>query len=955
MKINLKKRLLVTSLFLGIAGASLLPVSAISSRVDNLLNNWDAALSKLETKDYYEKGYIKITYNSTNPGDIYGGTWKQIGQGNVLIGAGNKYTNESTGGTKTETITEETLPNHVHYGRTNDAGNHSHSINTALTGISWTGNYLIRTTENTRGFARSASGSTQGELYPSINYAGGHTHTINTNSSIIGYIGDVTNGGDSHNNLQPYVTCYYWEKISSKTKTSNTLPNGTTQQKLNNLETRLNNVKTTKNYSVGDIIFTQTDENPAEKYGGTWKRTAQGRTLVGVNSSDSDFQTANLYGGEKNHTLTNSEIAAHSHQGTSQQESSGSHTHGYNYSSNNGYGVTIYSSSADKLIRDKNSNLPGDFVTVGYLSIANTGDHTHSFKTEDAGNSQAHSNVMPYYTVYMWEMTSDENGNSTSGSNLVFFDANGGTFTETNSTKDYSTTFVTGESVGELPYVTRKDYHFIGWYTAKSGGTRINDGDLYQYKRGMSLYAHWEEFVKTGHENVYRLVASPTGTGSNFGTNLWGSGNYNVAMYDKTAKDGSDNGAFVRFLDAGDGYVYIQPLNSNKVYDVSGSTVANGANVWTYDLNYTDAQKWKIIKSSTYENHYAFVSKLNPKYVLCRENGGSGASNKQNVIIWSWGTSFDSNGCPTTPDGLWVLEDAATSSTYNYVYQDYNGGKPGGGAYNFSQKKSNIYSSKSETPIVMDGWFMQTTNTKVVKIYIDGKYYGRGNNVYRQDVINVYNVYMGGADYNKYSGYEARMIPKGLSPGNHTMTIKIYDQFNQYLNYTQSYDFVIASTNEAADSIDSTKNLLDVPEVIYQGWDCKDGGGDATTTQTRFGLTGWLSIANSSNIFTGLEISLPATVYGGDIEYNVHMANIGWTNKYLKNGQRAGTGWPTNRIEAMKVRLTGEISNHYDIYYRVKINNSNNWEAWCKNDEVAGTVGESKKINAIQITLVPKE
>ena len=55
MKINLKKKLLVTSLFLGIAGASLLPVSAISSRVDNLLNNWDAALSKLETKDYYEK------------------------------------------------------------------------------------------------------------------------------------------------------------------------------------------------------------------------------------------------------------------------------------------------------------------------------------------------------------------------------------------------------------------------------------------------------------------------------------------------------------------------------------------------------------------------------------------------------------------------------------------------------------------------------------------------------------------------------------------------------------------------------------------------------------------------------------------------------------------------------------------------------------------------------------
>lgn len=40
---------------------------------------------------------------------------------------------------------------------------------------------------------------------------------------------------------------------------------------------------------------------------------AQGRTLVGVNTSDNDFKTPEKTGGEKTHKLTISEMPRHSH------------------------------------------------------------------------------------------------------------------------------------------------------------------------------------------------------------------------------------------------------------------------------------------------------------------------------------------------------------------------------------------------------------------------------------------------------------------------------------------------------------------------------------------------------------------------------------------------------------------------------------------------------------------
>ena len=59
------------------------------------------------------------------------------------------------------------------------------------------------------------------------------------------------------------------------------------------------------------------------------------------------------------------------------------------------------------------------------------------------------------------------------------------------------------------------------------------------------------------------------------------------------------------------------------------------------------------------------------------------------------------------------------------------------------------------------------------------------------------------------------------------------------------------------------------------------------------------------------------------------------------------------QLEAIKIELTGEMKERYDIYYRVHVEDYG-WMDWKKNGEISGTVGEAKRIEAIEIKLVDK-
>ena len=51
------------------------------------------------------------------------------------------------------------------------------------------------------------------------------------------------------------------------------------------------------------------------------------------------------------------------------------------------------------------------------------------------------------------------------------------------------------QACGSLPTATRSGYKFLGWFTAKSSGTKVTTAT--KVKKGLTLYAHWARLYKT--------------------------------------------------------------------------------------------------------------------------------------------------------------------------------------------------------------------------------------------------------------------------------------------------------------------------------------------------------------------------------------------------------------------------------------------------------------------------
>ena len=103
----------------------------------------------------------------------------------------------------------------------------------------------------------------------------------------------------------------------------------------------------------------------------------------------------------------------------------------------------------------------------------------------------------------------------------------------------------------------------------------------------------------------------------------------------------------------------------------------------------------------------------------------------------------------------------------------------------------------------------------------------------------------------------------------------------------------------------------------------------------------------------GIKISLGDIKYEGHIEYKSYVENVGFEDEYKKDGQLSGTTGEARRIESVRIKLSGEISDYYDICYRVHVQNVG-WLGWAKNDEVAGSNGYGYRLEAIEIKLLSK-
>ncbi|MDR2715744.1 MAG: N-acetylmuramoyl-L-alanine amidase, partial [Coriobacteriaceae bacterium] len=102
----------------------------------------------------------------------------------------------------------------------------------------------------------------------------------------------------------------------------------------------------------------------------------------------------------------------------------------------------------------------------------------------------------------------------------------------------------------------------------------------------------------------------------------------------------------------------------------------------------------------------------------------------------------------------------------------------------------------------------------------------------------------------------------------------------------------------------------------------------------------------------GIDIQLQNQGTTGLIQYNAYVTGVGWQG-WKDSGQLAGTAGQSRTIQAVQIRLTGDMANKYDVYYRVHSANVG-WLGWAKNGASAGTVGYSYNAEAYEVAVVAK-
>ena len=148
---------------------------AVQDNTDNIaaLSEQISNIGSITFDDIYPVGSIYMSVNSTNPGNLFGGTWTQL-KDRFLLGAGSTYTNGSTGGEASHKLTVNEMPSHSH------------------------GQYV------TVGSGGSLSANCDYDSYVS-----GKARKSAQNVST-----DPAGSGNSHNNMPPYLVVYMWQRTA---------------------------------------------------------------------------------------------------------------------------------------------------------------------------------------------------------------------------------------------------------------------------------------------------------------------------------------------------------------------------------------------------------------------------------------------------------------------------------------------------------------------------------------------------------------------------------------------------------------------------------------------------------------------------------------------------------------------------------------------------------------------
>ena len=90
----------------------------------------------------------------------------------------------------------------------------------------------------------------------------------------------------------------------------------------------------------------------------------------------------------------------------------------------------------------------------------------------------------------------------------------------------------------------------------------------------------------------------------------------------------------------------------------------------------------------------------------------------------------------------------------------------------------------------------------------------------------------------------------------------------------------------------------------------------------------------------------------GTIEYQVNLSGSGWL-PWQSDAQETGGALGEMPLEAVSMRLTGDLEKYYDVMYSVLQNNA--WTDWAMNGQEAGIAGAGLRVDGLRVSVVRRQ